>query len=156
MVEYKHDPSSGQAKLLEVNGRYWGTIPLAVLAGVDFPLYEWQLAHHEEPVIPSRYHIGVRTRWIVGDIERLYKLVREPQKVSVPTPSRLRELLRFFTDFKLSTHMVPWSVWDPLPAFVECVQSVLMLIVNDSRRLAKRLLGKFLCIGTGEAGGVDA
>src|SRR5271155_3638049 len=46
MVEYKVN-SDGQAVLMEVNGRYWGTIALAISAGIDFPLYDWQLVHGE-------------------------------------------------------------------------------------------------------------
>jgi predicted ATP-grasp superfamily ATP-dependent carboligase len=144
MVEFKHDRSNGEVKLLEVNGRYWGTLPLAVFAGFDFPLYEWQLAHDEEPVIPPNYRIGARTRWIVGHLERLQKVFREPEKVSIPKPSRLNELLRFFTDFRLSVHIVPWSMRDPLPALVEFVQSVIAMIVRDSRRIVKGLLGNFM------------
>ncbi|MHC4415220.1 MAG: carboxylate--amine ligase [Planctomycetota bacterium] len=34
MVEFKVGPS---VKLMEINGRVWGSLPLAVLSGVDFP-----------------------------------------------------------------------------------------------------------------------
>ena len=37
MVEYKQDPRTGQYALMEINGRFWGSLPLAVAAGVDFP-----------------------------------------------------------------------------------------------------------------------
>src|SRR5205085_6819270 len=37
MVEYKHDLRSGATVLMEVNGRFWGSLQLAVDAGVDFP-----------------------------------------------------------------------------------------------------------------------
>ena len=37
MVEYRHDPLSGQYWLMEVNGRFWGSLPLATAAGADFP-----------------------------------------------------------------------------------------------------------------------
>jgi predicted ATP-grasp superfamily ATP-dependent carboligase len=43
MVEFKVNPADGQAVLMEVNGRYWGTISLPVIAGIDFPLYHWKL-----------------------------------------------------------------------------------------------------------------
>ena len=40
MVEFRYDEASGRAVLLEVNGRFWGSLPLAVHAGCDFP-YEF-------------------------------------------------------------------------------------------------------------------
>src|SRR6185437_10637525 len=38
MVEYRHDRATGETALMEVNGRFWGSLPLAVAAGMDFPL----------------------------------------------------------------------------------------------------------------------
>ena len=51
MVEYKVN-ADGRAVLMEVNGRYWGTIGLAISAGIDFPLYHWKLAHGQRPKYP--------------------------------------------------------------------------------------------------------
>src|SRR5262249_44329675 len=74
MVEYKVD-ADGRAVLMEVNGRYWGTISLPILAGLDFPLYHWQLVHGERPAIPERYAVGTRWRWTAGYLGRLYFLL---------------------------------------------------------------------------------
>ena len=37
MVEFKHNPDTGAFRLIEINGRFWGSLPLAVAAGADFP-----------------------------------------------------------------------------------------------------------------------
>ena len=37
MVEWKLDPRDGKPKLMEINPRFWGSLELAVRAGVDFP-----------------------------------------------------------------------------------------------------------------------
>ena len=37
MVEYKVDERTGTPMLMEINGRFWGSLQLAVDAGVDFP-----------------------------------------------------------------------------------------------------------------------
>ncbi len=37
MVEYKLDARTGTPYLMEVNGRFWGSLQLAIDAGVDFP-----------------------------------------------------------------------------------------------------------------------
>ena len=37
MVEFKRDARDGVPKLMEINGRFWGSLQLAIDAGVDFP-----------------------------------------------------------------------------------------------------------------------
>ena len=37
MVEYKIDQATGRPFLMEINGRFWGSLQLAIDAGVDFP-----------------------------------------------------------------------------------------------------------------------
>ncbi len=45
MVEFKVDPQTNRAFFLEINPRFWGSLPLAIKAGVDFPvlLYKWAM-----------------------------------------------------------------------------------------------------------------
>ena len=37
MVEYRYDPASRRYVFMEINGRFWGSLQLAIDAGVDFP-----------------------------------------------------------------------------------------------------------------------
>jgi predicted ATP-grasp superfamily ATP-dependent carboligase len=69
MIEYKQDPHTGKKYLMEINPRFWGSIELAIAAGVDFPVYYRDLAL-EQSVSPVRdFPIGVRCRWLLpGDI----------------------------------------------------------------------------------------
>jgi len=68
MVEFKVDPRDGKAKLMEVNPRFWGSLQLSIYSGVDFPylLYRMTVEGDVEPV--NGYRVGVRCRWIAGDI----------------------------------------------------------------------------------------
>src|SRR5678815_1154177 len=52
MVEYKQDRVTGQRYLMEINGRFWGSLQLAIDAGVDFPalLVAAALGEHPAPV----------------------------------------------------------------------------------------------------------
>jgi predicted ATP-grasp superfamily ATP-dependent carboligase len=67
MVEYKTDPRTQTPYLLEINPRFWGSIALAIHAGVDFPamLYRLLTEGDIEPVF--NYEIGARCRWLIGD-----------------------------------------------------------------------------------------
>lgn len=64
MVEFRRAPD-GSASLMEINGRIWGSLPLAVRAGMDFP-GRWAdllLAGHGAEVTPDTgYRSGVRAR----------------------------------------------------------------------------------------------
>lgn len=69
MVEFKIDKKDGAPKLMEVNGRFWGSLPLAIVAGVDFPylLHKMVTEGDVEPVF--EYKTGVKCRWLIpGDI----------------------------------------------------------------------------------------
>jgi len=76
MVEYKRDSATGKPYLMEVNGRFWGSLQLAIDSGVDFPriLVACALGEHHHRM-PS-YRIGVRSRWWWGQIDHLVGRVR--------------------------------------------------------------------------------
>jgi predicted ATP-grasp superfamily ATP-dependent carboligase len=102
MVEYKIDAASGEAFLMEVNGRFWGSLQLAVDAGVDFPSILVELAQGRAPDPVLDYETGVRSRWWWGDVDHLImRLRRSDSELSLPesAPSRgrmLREFLRLW------------------------------------------------------------
>jgi predicted ATP-grasp superfamily ATP-dependent carboligase len=63
LVEFKIDSRDGEAKLMEVNSRFWGTVDLAIQAGVDFPLLACKMAvdGDVEPVFD--YQVGMKYKW---------------------------------------------------------------------------------------------
>jgi predicted ATP-grasp superfamily ATP-dependent carboligase len=123
MVEFKVD-RDGSAVLMEVNGRYWGTLSLPVSAGIDFPLYHWQLLHGEEPKIPQTYSAGTRWRWTVGCLDRIHRLFAEA-KYSPGTRKVLdHELLRLSEDFSPRVHDATFKISDPLPSMAALFHAV--------------------------------
>jgi predicted ATP-grasp superfamily ATP-dependent carboligase len=104
MVEYKVDPCSGQPLLMEVNPRFWGSLQLAVLAGVDFPVlyHKASLGMDVQPVLT--YPEGVLCRWLwPGD---LLHFLNNPQRFHLK-PS-------FFQFRGMGDDIL--SARDPLPA----------------------------------------
>lgn len=118
-VEFRHDRATGDLWLLEVNGRYWGSLTSAMACGLDYPWYHWQLSHGVTPAIPAAYKRGVRVRWIAGDVARLRGVWRGSASAGLRSFSKWRETIRFVTDFNPGTHAAPWSAADPLPAIQE-------------------------------------
>jgi len=140
MVEFRQDRSNGRAVLMEVNGRYWGTCSLAVLCGVDFPFYEWQLAHDEMPEVPESYRIGRTWRWTAGYIQRLHGLFADPVAGHGSRPSPWRELANAVVDFGPTTRSALGSIADPVPALSELGHTVKALAIADTKRILRRLI----------------
>src|SRR5262245_28379133 len=69
MVEFRRSPT-GRAALMELNPRLWGSLQLAIDAGVDFPSLLVDL--HRGVAIPRvESRVGVRSRWLLGDLDHL-------------------------------------------------------------------------------------
>jgi len=77
MVEFKVT-AAGLPYVIEVNGRFWGSLQLAVDCGIDFPLFNYLLASSRPFNAPESYPIGRRSRWLLGDLDHLYLVLRAP------------------------------------------------------------------------------
>jgi len=75
MVEFKRDDVTGEAVLMEINGRFWGSLQLAIDSGVDFPaiLAEASLGRAPDPV---RDYRSARMRWEWGHVDHLIARIR--------------------------------------------------------------------------------
>jgi predicted ATP-grasp superfamily ATP-dependent carboligase len=114
MVEFKRDSRDGVPKLLEINGRFWGSLQLAVDAGVDFPalLYRLAVEGDVEPVFD--YEVGVRLRWWLGSVDWLLLRSRET--------GRLRAVREFLRPVGRRTRGEVLRRDDPVPAALEVSQ----------------------------------
>lgn len=71
MVEFKQSRADGQYYLMEVNGRLWGSLQLAVDAGVDFPrLWLESALGHPASSAPA-YRLGTRLRSTLGMLDHI-------------------------------------------------------------------------------------
>jgi predicted ATP-grasp superfamily ATP-dependent carboligase len=137
MVEFRHDCSRHHSSLMEVNGRYWGTLALAVQAGRDFPWYEWQIAHGEEPAVPLNYSTGARWRWSAGYVSRWHDLAKSSARKALKHPAGLKELIPSCAD--LAPRDALWDPADPMPAIGELLRTVKDLAVSDVKGIVRAL-----------------
>ncbi len=116
MVEFKLDPRDGVPRLMEINGRFWNSLPLAVASGVDFPFLLYELAVEGDCETRLDYEPGVQARWLVGDLRHLVEVFRgRPAGWTDAFPARwptLKEFCRFMGP-RLAYDVV--SLSDPLP-----------------------------------------
>jgi hypothetical protein len=74
---------------MEVNGRFWGSLQLAIDAGVDFPRLLASCALGERVESQTAYQIGVRSRWWWGQVDHLISRVRRRATTANVPPETL-------------------------------------------------------------------
>jgi predicted ATP-grasp superfamily ATP-dependent carboligase len=102
MVEFKVDRETNEAKLLEINARFWGSLQLAVSSGVDFPYLLYRLALEAPMDKPGPYVVGLRSRWELGDLDHLLIRLRKSRAGANLPPhlgGRPEALKDFIVDF---------------------------------------------------------
>jgi predicted ATP-grasp superfamily ATP-dependent carboligase len=109
MVEFKWDEATDTFSLLEINGRFWGSLPLALAAGVDFPYYLYQLAVDETPCPPASYPLGVMARDAVAELKHFVKVMAGGRGARLAT---LRQAATILHPWKASFN---WTPDDPVP-----------------------------------------
>jgi predicted ATP-grasp superfamily ATP-dependent carboligase len=114
MVEFRQVPGD-PAVFMEVNGRFWNSLPLACYAGADFPALLAQMAETGDIEKQSSFRTGVRCRWLLGDVRHLVEVWRgAPAGYPKPYPGRLSTLLAVMTPVPGTFHdNFQWA--DPLP-----------------------------------------
>jgi len=155
MVEFKVNPASRNAALMEVNGRYWGTISLPILAGMDFPLYHWQVVHGEQPEIPSTYTVGTKWRWTAGCLERLYGLLSAARYSAAARKVLPRELLHFSEDLSPQFRDATFTFSDPLPSIAQLFHSMRYFLFGSIRTLLKGLAHGLMLSERSGKGGIN-
>jgi predicted ATP-grasp superfamily ATP-dependent carboligase len=118
MVEYKMDERTGTPMLMEINGRFWGSLQLAIDAGVDFPRLLLECAGGDPPAVQPRYDAGARLRWWWGDIDQLLmRLRRSNAELGLPAgaPGRLQATAEFLNFVRPGDRNEVLRFDDPMP-----------------------------------------
>lgn len=121
MVEFKINPATGDWIFVEVNSRFWGSLPLSVAAGADFPLALLEFLTTGRRDFPQRYRTGLVCRNLPLDIEwqiaNLHADRTDPTLATKTLPAVLCE-----TVANILTLRERWdslTLDDPRPGFAE-------------------------------------
>ena len=114
MVEFKRS-EAGRAVLMEVNGRFWGSVALTVQSGVDVPRYVWEAHRGERPPAPR-----LRTRkasfcWSAGELRRAQQL----WQAGAGTAAASRAFAAFGVHLLTARGHPVFRLTDPVPAMLE-------------------------------------
>lgn len=120
MVEFKRHPATGDWVLIEVNARFWGSLPLAIACGVDFPYALYQLWMRGPRARPRAYRHGVHSRnwWldVAWMLQNLKSDRRDPRLCTRSLPAVALESSNLLRMRERSDEFV-WD--DPMPGLVE-------------------------------------
>jgi predicted ATP-grasp superfamily ATP-dependent carboligase len=109
MVEFRVDACTGRYALMEVNGRFWGSLPTAIHAGAAFPFWLYRTSFPDAPKPDCRYRVGLVARSLAGDTKWLLASVRK----NVSTAPRA--VTAYLAAFRPSTRYFIWAWDDPKP-----------------------------------------
>lgn len=114
MVEFRQVPGAPPV-FMEVNGRFWNSLPLACYAEANFPAWLARMAETGDVEVVNHFRTGVSCRWLLGDFRHLVEVWRgAPPGYPKPYPGRLRTLLAVMTPVPGTFHdNFQWQ--DPLP-----------------------------------------
>ncbi|OGZ34359.1 MAG: hypothetical protein A2Y98_00990 [Candidatus Portnoybacteria bacterium RBG_19FT_COMBO_36_7] len=128
MVEFKVDKKNGLPKLMEINGRFWGSLPLAIYSGIDFPYFFYQMAEGKNIGANFGYKENIRSRHLLADAKNLLSVLFDKGRVEgVKFPDKLETLADFFTFFEKDLHYDVESLNDAKPFFMEIIDSFVRL-----------------------------
>lgn len=102
MVEFKV-ASDGTPYLMEINGRFWGSLQLSIDAGVNFPFLLYKLACGREVEPLPQFQVGKLCRWLLGDLDHLYlKLKSDSREYSLV--EKIAAICRFIVPWQPGMH----------------------------------------------------
>jgi len=139
MVEFRVDANGGGAALMEINGRYWGTISLPIHAGLNFPLYHWQAMHGEVPIVSREYAVGTTWRWTAGHMHRLHDLILAARRSNAALEELILSWRQLSGRDAIEENDAIFSSPDPMPAIFDLMQTIRYLAARDFGAFTRRL-----------------
>lgn len=136
MFEFRQDPASGEHVLLEVNPRFWGSLPLALAAGADFPAMLWDAASGRALASCAVSREGLVRRSMTAELDRIGNAADAAGTAS----GRLRALAGLAP---LAASLVrperfdSWAADDPAPFHAERRRVARRLAASIAKRMAR-------------------
>lgn len=115
MVEFKYDEIRKQYFIIEVNPRYWGSLPLAVYSGVNFPVLHALSALNVDYEAVLDYRVGLKTRFFHNDVKSIFK--------EIYSEKHLKRKIRLFFEIFNPTIRDGFIVPDDINPFLQSVMS---------------------------------
>ena len=142
MFEFRRNPANGVWILLEVNARLWGSLPLPVSMGIDFPRALCDMLLGRPTRLPVAYRAGVRSRNVLLDGFNLLNATRRRRLGGI------KAVVAAWADFLAQPFWLmtgheysdSFTLDDPAPGFAE-IMTLLKRITGRSSPDRERRMG---------------
>jgi carbamoylphosphate synthase large subunit len=128
MLEFKRDDRTKKFYLIETNPRFWGSIPLAIFAKINFPYQLYELKTKGK-ITGQKTWQETFSRYFVGELVFLARVFRgRPKDWKLDFPTRRQALRRVFSG--------PWKNFfvfdlkDPKPFFFDIYDNLRRIFKN--------------------------
>ncbi|MBX0297995.1 ATP-grasp domain-containing protein [Haloarcula nitratireducens] len=122
-VGFIRDEETGEFNLLEINPRFWSSLPCDIHASVDYPRYYWLLANGDEGPFDPPYRPGMASHFLRGEAVHLASVATE-QYPFVEKPSLPRTAAAMGWSMITQPHFDFFSTDDPKPFVRDCLNAV--------------------------------
>jgi len=145
MVEFKWQPETKQYWLMEINGRFWGSLPLADAAGADFPKMLFDLLVLNQLPETRLYKENIYCRKLSADLYWLEQVLRQsddPRLFSYPDKKKI------LSDLLLGLHPTKHffdvqSFNDPIPGLLDLFNILKKNTLRISELMSAKALVKY-------------
>jgi predicted ATP-grasp superfamily ATP-dependent carboligase len=151
MVEFKYHEATDAYALMEINPRFQASTALSLDAGLNLPhLVAHLYGCAPRPPVLRPYRIGVRERWLQGDLLALYQHLRDGGDSATygnplyRPPSRTRAIWDFVKEFRSGVKYDEFRLNDWKPGLSEGRALIGMLfgwVSSGIRRAFRKVLG---------------
>lgn len=126
MVEFKIDPTNNKNWIfIEFNARFWGSLPLPLCCGVDFPYYLYLMIVEKKKQFPTNYKTGIYCRNTSQDIEWiLTNLKADRSDLTILTLPKYKVFLEIFNIILLKESNDTLVIDDLKPGIAEIGQII--------------------------------
>ncbi|MGE4321634.1 MAG: hypothetical protein AB7E60_01235 [Sphingobium sp.] len=136
MVEYRYEPETGRYWLMEVNGRFWGSLPLALHCGAYFAWESYRRAVLGDSAPAPVPRDDLRARYMIPETKRLVRVLFRRGRIEDPffRARPVRDLMAYmlaFLDPRMRYYIFTLS--DPRPWLRDLCQ-VLRKVVRSGKR----------------------
>ncbi len=137
MVEFKWQPDTEKYWLMEINGRFWGSLPLAYSAGADFPKMLFDLLVLKQLPTSQDYKKEVYCRKLTSDLHWLEQVVRRSDTSNlIQYPSKKNIIKDYLIALHPTRHFFDIQCWtDPIPGIVDGISFIQMQSLRVSEIL---------------------
>ncbi|MFA7467015.1 MAG: hypothetical protein WCY82_01970 [Desulfotomaculaceae bacterium] len=148
MVEFKVNPQTGEWVFMEVNARFWGSLPLALASGADFPLALFQLMTAGKTNFNQSYRRGVYCRNLTADLKWQWaNLCADRSDRTLITRPVNKVIFEFIINvLTMRERIDTFTCDDPRPGFIELGRLITRtwdLLSSKIKSKLSSLLNKF-------------